>query len=66
MVTYLSKETEIAKEVMEQWLEPNLNYTAGATNTWALDGEAILWVPFAAFLLKQKHTKTRPSLCPSF
>lgn len=70
MVTGLSEGTEKAKEVMEQWLDPNLNYPAGATNTWAVDEEAIQWVPFAASLYaclpKQKHPKTRPSLCPSF
>lgn len=33
MVTYQREETERTEEVMEQWLESNLNCTAGATNT---------------------------------
>lgn len=49
--------TERAKEVTEQWLEPNLNYTAGGTNTWAVDGEASHWVPVTVSLHKNKLSK---------
>lgn len=55
MVTCLSEETERAKEVKKQWLESNLNYTAGATSTHT--GRRDHPVFLYACLLKQKHPK---------